>query len=498
MKPTIEIDVKPLLNRFFESLLANYSPPGGFAPGERSDHRIHIEGAAERQSGKYAAMLEQNDYPAYIQADAEQLLSDQGLSLADVSALTAARLLEGIVRARMEEIRHGIYREDDLFGAYSPEDNLFQKKVVQLASANPAPPTPSSDYFQGGTGGTLSVRIQQYLEADESRPATIREKRVVLNWLAEHLGPERDVRAITNEHVLEFQKLLVQLKVNTPSETPLAKAVTPDGSKRVHTKTAKKKFDTAKAFFRWLEKMGAVNVAPGNKLQVKVKKTPNSEKRRPFEPHEVNQLFSSPMFTGYKSAKKRHVPGPYRVKDDQFWMPLVLLYSGMRLAEPLQIAAQDVFVDCDHPHFNIDLAKLTLKQDVSDRLVPIHPDLIAFGFGDFVRNRQKQKPGERLFRGITSEGTSIPNYYSKVIGRYIDRAGLKDPRIVAHSFRHTFKDALRNAKVPEGEQHFIMGHSDSEAAHNYGSGSKIDVLWSYVEQLDLGLSEDVKAKLRKK
>ena len=131
-------------------------------------------------------------------------------------------------------------------------------------------------------------------------------------------------------------------------------------------------------------------------------------------------------------------------------------------------------------------------QDVSDRFVPIHPDLISFGFGDFVRERQKQAPKKRLFRGINSKG-QVSNYYSKEIGRYLNRVGLTDQRLVAHSFRHGFKDALRNAAVPEGEQKFIMGHSDSQAAHNYGTGSKIDVLWGWVAKLDLGLSPSVKS-----
>ena len=495
MTETIEVDTKLLLDSFFNSLLAGYTPPGPFVTGEREAYRADLEGAAEDQYNKYGNMLAQKKYPKYVRDEAEGLLAAQGLSQATVAPLTWARLLEGVVRARIEELRHAVHREDDLFGTYTPENEMFQTKPVQLVATAAAQHEPPA-YFQGGTGGTLSDRVDQYLESDESRPATIREKRVVLNWLCQHIGAETDVRSITNEDMLDFLKMMMTLKLKTPAATPLAKAVTQNPSKQINSKTAKKKFDTAKTFLRWLEKIGAVNVAPGNKLQVKVKKTPNSKKRRPFEPHEVNQLFSAPMFTGYKSAKKRHVPGPHCVRDDFFWMPLVLFYSGMRLAEPLQIAAQDVHVDADYPHFNIDLAKIALKQDVSDRRVPIHPDLIALGFGDFVRERQKKKPAARLFRGITSKGVSIPNYYSKFLGRQIDRAGLTDPRIVAHSFRHTFKDALRNAKVPEGEQHFIMGHSDNEAAHNYGSGSKIEVLWGYVAQLDLGLSEEVKARLR--
>jgi len=315
-----------------------------------------------------------------------------------------------------------------------------------------------------------------------------------LNWFQEFALPDTDVRQITHEHILHFKIIVSELRINAATSLPLDAARTDDAANRIHPKTAKKKFDTVKTFLRWLVEIGALHTAPGMLIQYKVPKTAASKKRRPFQSLELDQLFSSPLFAGCKSKAKRHIPGDLVLRDDLFWMPLVLLYTGMRLAEPLQIEAQDVHIDLEHPHFDLDSAKVKLKQVMSDRLVPIHPDLIAFGFGEFVRKRQKSAPSERLFRGIVSVG-DVGNYYSKVLGKYIDRIGLTDTRLVAHSFRHGFKDALRNAAVPEGEQHFLMGHSNSDAAHNYGSGSNIDVLYNWVAKLDMGLSEEIKISL---
>jgi len=496
MSDVRDFDVSDLVDRFFQSLLAEYSPPDPVHPNLMDQDFNDQEFVAEGMQADLSAMLAERSYSDAIMRDASVLLADRGMSSEDLNKLEWGRLLEGIARARREYINYAMFRQRSLLDPYEPEDSLFAGRSVHLG-ARPVPTlvsTSKPQHLQQGSGGTVRDRIEQYLSSADGKPNTIAEKRGVLNWFAEFVGDETDVRAITPDHLVEFKKIVTELKTNVATNTPLKLARTYIEAERVHPTTAKKKFDTTKTFLRWLSSVGAIHTVPGAQLQIKVPKTPKSQKRRPFTPDELDQLFSSPMYTGCKSAAKRHEPGKLILKDDYYWMPLVLLYTGMRLAEPLQIAAQDVVVDTDHPYFDIDLAKIELKQDVSDRYVPIHPDLISFGFGDFVLKRQKEAPTKRLFRGIDSKGP-VGNYYSKVIGRYLNRVGLTDKRLVAHSFRHGFKDALRNAAVPEGEQHFIMGHSNREAAHNYGAGSKIDVLWGWVAKLDLGVSVDVKAHL---
>jgi integrase len=491
-----ESDINKLIDGFFRTLVANHSVPDPVEPGAYDWDMNQQAAAAEDMQAELAAMAAHRDYSSDIKQEATNLLDAIGTAPADLTKLQWGQLLEGVARARREHLSYILFRQRSLLDPYSPEDPLFAQSNVTPGSHPNVPVTysPTTHSTKPGSGGSVRERIEQYLDSADAKPNTIAEKRGVLNWFAEFVGNDLDVRDITPDHMVEFRKIVIQLKKNAATDTPLNQARTSVESEQVHPTTAKKKFDTAKTFVRWLLSVGATQTVPGEYLQIKVPKTPKSQKRRPFTPAELNQLFSSPMYTGCKSVAKRYDPGRHVLKDDRYWMPLVLLYTGMRLAEPLQIAAEDVIVDTDHPYFDVDLAKIDLKQDVSDRFVPIHPDLISFGFGEFVRERQKQAPKKRLFRGITSKAR-VSNYYSKEIGRYLNRVGLSDSRLVAHSFRHGFKDALRNAAVPEGEQKFIMGHSDSQAAHNYGAGSKIDVLWGWVAKLDLGLSAEVKGQL---
>ena len=494
MSDFCELNVSELVDQFFRSLVADHPVPEPIAPGLYEWDLNQQSAWGEDRQAELAGMVGHRNFSDEIKQDGHALLAERGATKANLTNLEWGQLQEGVARARQEYIRFALFRQRTLLDPYNPEDSLFASPDVN-PGAHPIQAMALSfntQQVKPGSGGKLRDRIEQYLESTDGKPNTIAEKRGVLNWFAEFIGNDADVRNITPDHMVEFKKIVVELKTNVATDTPLQLARTSIETRRVNPKTAKKKFDTVKTFLRWLSSVGAIHTVPGAQLQIKVPKTPKSQQRRPFQPAELDQLFSSPMYRGCKSASKRYEPGAYVIKDDYYWMPLVLLYTGMRLAEPLQIAAQDVIVDTDHPYFDVDLAKIELKQDVSDRYVPIHPDLISFGFGEFVRKRQKEAPKKRLFCGINSN-SQVNNYYSKVIGKYLDRAGLTDTRLVAHSFRHSFKDALRNAAVPEGEQKFIMGHSDSEAAHNYGSGSKIGVLWGWVANLDLGLSPSVKA-----
>ena len=99
------------------------------------------------------------------------------------------------------------------------------------------------------------------------------------------------------------------------------------------------------------------------------------------------------------------------------------------------------------------------KTEAPRRIVPVHPELVRLGFIDFVG---KASTGPRLFpqwkRGEDGYYSSV---FSKWFGRFLTSVDLKDPRLVFHSFRHGFKDALRRAMVEERIQDAIMGHEPS-------------------------------------
>ena len=79
--------------------------------------------------------------------------------------------------------------------------------------------------------------------------------------------------------------------------------------------------------------------------------------------------------------------------------------------------------------------------------------------------------------------TGSANFWSQKLGRWLRSNGFADARLVIHSFRHTVKDRLRAARVPEAEQRALLGHAGSGVADTYGIGFPLSVLRDAIEQV---------------
>ena len=155
----------------------------------------------------------------------------------------------------------------------------------------------------------------------------------------------------------------------------------------------------------------------------------------------------------------------------RFWIPLIALFTGMRLSEIVSLNVEDFKAE-DGIDF---IAIRESKTEAGVRRVPIHPKLKEIGLLDFVKGIQ---PGQPLFAGISSGA------YSMHFGRLLDSVGITDKKLVFHSFRHTFTDALRAAKVTEPIAKALIGHSDGTVTGQYGSGYQVDVLFEELKRVN--------------
>ncbi len=499
-------DIASITHRFYASLMADHPLPGPIAADELDRVEYHQAGIAEELASGYHDQIERRDYSTEIRRGAEEAMAQAGGHFGDLTPNEKQQLLEGVARATIEYVRYTRFRQASALDPYEASDHLFERSSGLQASALAAPRqalAPSAPR-RGGSGGEVGELIQLYLKKGvetgttargQWKPKTRDEKAKSLKWFAELVGPVTDVREITPDHVRKFRDAVDGLKKGSSASATLKENHTSIAKNRIQPDTALKLFGFAKEFLGWLAQDGYLDEAPGRNITVPVPKKAKSEQRRPFTPEELDLFFSSPLFTGCKSVKRRAAKGDKVFRDDEFWMPLVLLHTGMRLAEPLQIAAEDVVVDGEHPHFRLVAGKINLKNHGSERKVPIHPDLIELGFLDFVRSRQAANPKQRLFRNIVSQG-EVANYYSQRLGRYLREIGITDKRVVTHSFRHYAKDVMRDAKVPKDASDQITGHSSGTVSESYGKGASIATLSEYMAKCDFGLSEPVKAALR--
>lgn len=160
------------------------------------------------------------------------------------------------------------------------------------------------------------------------------------------------------------------------------------------------------------------------------------EKTRVFTPHELQQYIDlladtySPDF------------------PEQVWLPLIILYGGMRNNEIAQLYVDDIQEQDGIPFFRItdDAArKQRVKSEPSRRLLPIHPKLIELGVMEYVQ-KIKESGNMQLF----------PNcIYNERIGVYFN-ANLSarlnalvdcisdDKRLRVYSLRANFKTSIEN------------------------------------------------------
>lgn len=502
LQPT---DISAIAQRFYASLVANHELPGPIASEDLRRFDYHQAGYSTELIRLLEDQIACRDYATETRYAADRALAMVNQRLEDLSTNEQQQVLEGVARTLAEHVRFTRFRQRTALDPYTPADPLLRDPLQVIASAPASARAPTQSPRRGGFGGQAGELIGLYLETGTSRGTTARgpwrpktrdEKAKSLKWFAELVGATTDVREITSEHIRQFRDAIYSLKKGAAGTKSLKENETSIAKLRIDANTANKLFGFAKEFLNWLAQDGYLDDAPGRTITVAVPSKAKSEQRRPFSVKELELFFSSPLFTGCKSHKKRMVPGDKIIRDDEFWLPLVLLYTGMRLSEPLQVAAEDVVVEGPTPHFQLLASKIELKNHGSERNVPIHPDLIAFGFADFVRNRQASNPKERLFRNMVSDG-SLTNYVSTKLGRYVRAVGITDPRVVTHSLRHHVKDVLRNAKVPKDVADRITGHAPGTTGDNYGAGGSLETHWSYLAQADFGLSQETKLRLQK-
>ena len=103
-----------------------------------------------------------------------------------------------------------------------------------------------------------------------------------------------------------------------------------------------------------------------------------------------------------------------------------------------------------------------LKNMSSERIVPVHSELVGLGFVehvDAVRSSKKERLWPDLRR--SAKGRRGANF-SKWFTRARRDCGVYDPKVDFHSFRHNVIDALANAAVPDERIKATVGHSQGK------------------------------------
>jgi integrase len=485
---------RTLVQQCFAGLKAEADRLDGFMP---STNRPDLEVEEQRFYGE-ERLYDLRRQVARSSFDPDVTLLADRLVQGELKQIPSARridIMSGVARALVEQQRLFLLRLEDRLALFVPVDPLFAVGNDLQSHAGDTGQMPSF------VGPSVGDAISHYLEYGRKRWAakTYAARVKQLGYLQDHLGAVTPLGAVTSHDVRAYRNAVEGLRANHGRRQAMtfAERQTESTQHRIAPKTAAVIFEPAKAFFRWCHSSeGMIDADPASGVRIDTPPCTVKEKpRRPFTADELTVLFGAPIFVGCKSRSRRYDPGCLVMRDAKYWLPILGFYTGCRLGELVQLHFGDAVLDGPIPHLSINEDngaagagdRKKVKSVAAIRRVPLHPDVIKLGFAQFVKQRQAGRGKRfRLFWDFSfgSDGQAS-TLASKFFGRFMNAAGLTDPALVFHSFRHCAEDAFRNAQMQEYVIDRIIGHADQKTSSAYGEGIDLETAYEAVKAMKL-------------
>lgn len=366
--------------------------------------------------------------------------------------------------------------------------------VVDLPTPSPATPSKTQ-------GITLGELLDRYM-ADPSRhrsDKTADGYKVIFGVLRDLIGAETAVRTIRPSDCQRVRDLLLRLPPNASkrfkglSLTEAADRADTLGLKRLSPTTVNSYLHNLSSIFGWAVRSWECDRNPAEGLRVADPRR-SKDKRDAFSPDQLHRIFNAPLYTGCKDDGTGYAkPGPNKPRRGRFWVPLLSLFSGMRLNECCQLHTGDVreqdgvwciIISEDSEPGSDEGDRKRVKTDAGERYVPIHPELTRLGFLSYVTAIHNAGHA-RLFPELKpGAGGYYSDPFSKWYSRFLEKAGSKTSKNSFHSFRHTFRDAMREADLSSDYVNALGGWSGGKTSDNYGSGLKPATLAKAIAKLN--------------
>jgi integrase len=289
-----------------------------------------------------------------------------------------------------------------------------------------------------------------HLRPSPSRRGVVSFAKLVEGWTAE--------RRPAPKTIYEWQRVIKQLVLFLGHES--ASSLTADDLLRwkssmveagLRPKTVRDaKVAPVRAILQWgvQNQLLAENVAEKVTIDVRAKQ---GEKKRSFTDEEGRIILRAAL----------------REKDPvRRWVPWIGAYSGARVSEICQLRREDIVEIESIWCIKVMPEAGSVKTSGSERVIPLHPALVASGFLEFALKR----PAGPIFSDLTPDkfGKRGGNG-TKVIGRFVRQLGIIDPRISpSHSWRHRIKTLGRRHGLAQDIPEAITGHGSRSVADAYG------------------------------
>lgn len=277
-------------------------------------------------------------------------------------------------------------------------------------------------------------------------PQTVKKYRLYLHRFSASAGEGLEPRDVRPDHVRKWRDELAA----------------------THTAvSATKHLEALNAIFRAARSVGAVDMVPGDGI------TATAGERQPFADDKDKRAFSAEDVAKiFKAAESETA--------DFKWMVRLLAYHGARSGELAQLRVEDVKVVDGVPVLSIHDRHGSLKNKHSVREIPIHPK--CRGLVEYARQRN----GDWLFGTFLVWKGRRGEYFQRKASTWLrTSAGITDPALTMHSFRHRWRDAARALQMPTAASRATMGHKLGKDVHDeYGGPPPVRVLAKWMAKVN--------------
>ncbi len=380
---------------------------------------------------------------------------------------------------------------------FEPKDKLLQQTLsleqkLPEALADPATTAPTA---QPALSSIYPEFIKSQLARNEWRQQTANQSDATYRLFLGICG-DKSVDHYTRADAGNFRKIAEKMPFDYGKATQF-RGLLPQRIVELHEmlpaekksplltqKTIKRHFSALSAIWNDAIANGqvAANIFAGFRFS-SVKKA--SEERDMWRAEELATLFTSPIWTGCLSARQRAIAGSEIIRDEKFWVPLITLFSGMRLEEICQLQTDDVREENGVVYFDInDRPPRQVKNKNAVRRVPVHSELVRRGLVDHVASFG-HKRSYALFPALKPGGADgkLGHSFSKWFTRYRRDIGVYRKSLDFHSLRHTATTLMHQANVTREVLDHLTGHSSPGETARYTKGSSLEQLSSAIEAI---------------
>lgn len=168
----------------------------------------------------------------------------------------------------------------------------------------------------------------------------------------------------------------------------------------------------------------------------------------------------------------------FKKEPDMFWICLIALFTGARRNAAMTLQYGDIIIK-DGMYcisFNENHEEKHLKTSASERIIPIHKQLLNLGFVDYVmlkKIKERKTDEDFIFtKSITKTGKFSDKYLLRVFNPFLIKIGIKKENKDGkdfHSFRNNLSKAMQDAGLSETFINKIIGWKGDSIMQNHYS-----------------------------